>query len=190
MTSTGADAAYILMFDADASWITHVSWNASTSQAEMRRLGAVPDFPRAPRLIRDKSLHGIKQLETFYKLFQDSRMPIGLVADSSTGSLYVLGKDAMRDQRTAWWLVEVDPQSGEKLKSTRLPTHAAHLVAPVFGEERVTMIEKGLIHLIGNRVVFRETDSMVVTPKAWIDGSVSYRQVEGRAVFDCDGPTL
>lgn len=187
MAATGPNDAYVLNFDPEESWIAHVSLEDGT----MKRLAAVPaDFARAPRLARKPEWLGNRaktdhQLYLFYKLFEESRMPVGLVTDDA-GGLNLIAKGPMEDQRTPWWWVRISTDTGAAVSETRLPTHAAHILAPIVGGERVTVIEKGPVGLRDPKVytTYRETDSMIVFPSKWLEGR-GFQKLGGNVLFGC-----
>lgn len=111
----------------------------------------------------------VQEIFEEFRFVESQRMMVGLFAWEE--HLFALGKGAATMTETAWWLIELDPKTGEELKRISLPTKAGHITF-VPGPKYTAIIEKGWIDLVGSFVyqtLYRRTLSgVLLDSREWL----------------------
>jgi len=128
------------------------------------------DFRLSPPPLPDLSKvdGGFRRATYFYGAVQSAKSVIGLY--SWDDRLYLLAKEPMIAGKTAWWLIEVDPDDGQEVSRTRLPSFAANLT--LIPGDYWAVIEKGAVQGLTKRhAPFMESDSLVFVPSTWSESA-------------------
>lgn len=171
ITSLG-DSGFVLVMD-EAPWVG----KAVRGNPMVTRLAEFPmDFDSSPKLLRDPRWLGRsemtnRQLFQWYRTIEASRMATGIF--SWNGRLFITAKEELEDDgTTAWWIIELNPETGGEISRFRAPTSAHHI--DLIAGETFGLIEKGSIELVGGfpgEALFRETSSLVLFPATWLEAS-------------------
>ncbi len=120
------------------------------------------EFQSRPNLAHLHGMHGPRQATAIYEVYEQSKMAAELLAWNQ--KLYLVAKDTMTAEGdTAWWLLQLDPETGEELSRVSVPTTAPHLaVAP---GEHWAFVEQGPVQGTGRyHAPFMYTASVVFMP--------------------------
>lgn len=168
MASFGG-TGYVLFFEGEQASLGRVEAGGK----EIVSLHALPeDFRNLPHLSDDflrlrETRDGPRQATRLLRLAEGSRMPMGLYAWNDI--LYLLAKEKIDSLgETIWWLISLDPQTGEETGRIELPSRAAHLTV-VPGDEFWTLVEKQRVQPQGARgAPYMRTASLIMTPSTWL----------------------
>ena len=125
------------------------------------------DFATRPRLEARSQLTNIQNEFEWYHTLQESDLAVALY--SIEDHLFLLGKKMERPHRAAWWMMELDPDSGAELHRYRLPIRpdALHLTV-VPGPRVTTFIEKQAVQAARGGLPYLQVLSMTHIPTSWL----------------------
>ncbi len=161
------DAGFILFLKKEP-FLSRVEFNPRGSGVQLRKLKPLPlEFRSRPLLKKDPYLKGRpwEQETRFYQTLQESNLAAGIYTWEN--SLYLLGK-LVTQVGNEWWLLSMDPVTGEELHRVHLPTNASSLTV-IFGPKYTALVEKGPVSSITkSRAPYMEIRHMVLVPTKWI----------------------
>ena len=140
------------------------------------RLGVegLQTFSELPEEFREKpdfeglSSEGPRKATQIYQRVEAVAMAAGLY--SWNGRLYLLGKERMEGDSTAWWLVHLSLQDGREIARMRLDTDPATAHMTVVPGARWAFVQKGRVEGIGLlHAPYMETLSTMFVSAAWIE---------------------
>ena len=133
------------------------------------------EFQHRPVLSRNRELrfdYPEQELE-FYQQLESSNLAAGLY--SWGDELFLLGKKTKGSQpaRADWWMVNINPVTGEQEYKKRLPTHAPHLTV-IPGPRFVALVEKGHVRPItDSQAPYTPIREMLLVPTPWFEEGVA-----------------
>ncbi len=185
-----ADVAYVLVMERNP-WLAQVDFGGSRWQnPPVRRL----ELPASLGFQYEKPLRDYEEIRRLgsqqavidwmfesYRAVELQRVPVGLHVWNNR--LFLLAKsEAGSNGSTAWQLVELSLENGQQIgTAVDLPTNAAH-VAIVPGGEYFALLEKGGIETLDlrfRRILYRQTQSAVLFPVAWLPKTGGLSKVRG-----------